>query len=209
MPDILILKKYQTIECVCQLRCSFAKCQCHQCKSLKKTCVKAPTVKDIMYLFGERLEVTPCFSDHLERLGLQPGQFQNRLNLWQLRTTIVEALQKDLGPQSPFLLQWLRRWDEMNQDGSLTMDGSAEHMQLLFRHLLATGMGGHYFSFCQNRANEQRRYWHCVQCPEPGCRTQELGHCDQCKGCRRYGAGECEFCISDESDYDSIEGIPE
>jgi hypothetical protein len=163
-------------------------------------CIKAPTFNDIIFVFGERLEVTPCFSDYLERLGIKPGGFEDHLNPWELRTKIVDALRKDSGQQSPFLLEWLGRWDRMNTDGSLTLDLSAEHMQKLFRHLLAAGMGGHYFSFCKNSVIEQRRYWHCSRCAEPGCRTQDLGHCDRCNACRRYGAGECEVCISDESD---------
>lgn len=163
-------------------------------------CIKAPTLNDIIFVFGEALEVTPCFSDYLERLGIKPGGFEDHLNPWELRTKIVDALRKDSGQQSPFLLEWLGRWDRMNTDGTLTLDLSAEHMQKLFRHLLAAGMGGHYFSFCKNSVIEQRRYWHCSRCAEPGCRAQDLGHCDRCNTCRRYGAGECEVCISDESD---------
>ena len=154
----------------------------------------------MMFVFGEHLEVTSCFSDYLDKLGVKPGQFEAKLNLWELRTTIVEALTKDYVQHSPFLLDWLGKWEKMNLDGSLTLDASAEHMQKLFRHLLAAGTGGHYFSFCRNGVVEQRRYWHCVQCDEPGCRTREFGHCDRCDGCRRFFNGECESCISDESD---------
>ena len=154
----------------------------------------------MMFLFGERLEVTPCFSDYLDKLGIQPGRFEDRLNPWELRTTIVEALIKDTRQHSPFLLEWLGRWDKMNSDTSLTLESSAEHMQKLFRHLLASGMGGHYFSFCKNGVVEQRRYWHCSQCTTPGCRTRDQGHCDRCEGCGRFFSGECETCISDESD---------
>jgi len=153
-----------------------------------------------MFVFGERLEVTSCFSDYLDQLGVKPGKFESKLNLWELRTTIVEALTKDYVQHSPFLLDWLGKWEKMNWDGSLTLDASAEHMQKLFRHLLAAGTGGHYFSFCRNGVVEQRRYWHCVQCDEPGCRTREFGHCDRCDGCKRFFNGECEACISDDSD---------
>ena len=102
--------------------------------------------------------------------------------------------------RSPFLLDWLGKWDQMNWDGSLTLELSAQHMQRLFRHLLAAGMGGHYFSFCKNEIVEHRRYWHCSQCSEPGCRNRELGHCDRCDMCRRVFSGDCETCISDDSD---------
>lgn len=163
-------------------------------------CPKAPTLNDIMFVFGERLEVTPCFANYLEKLGIKPGKFEDHLNLWELRATIVEALRKGSRPQSPFLLDWLGRWDKMNSDGSLTLELSAEHMQRLFRHLLASGMGGHYFSFCKNGVVEHRKYWHCLQCAEPGCRNKELNHCDRCVGCTRAFCGECETCISDDSD---------
>jgi hypothetical protein len=153
-----------------------------------------------MYLFGEHLEINPCFADYLDKAGIKPGGFEGHLNLWELRTTIVEALMKDTRQRSPFLLDWLGRWQKMNTDGSLTLELSAEHMQKLFRHLLASGMGGHFFSFCQNGVVEERRNWHCQQCAEPGCRKKELGHCDRCEGCRRFFGGECETCISDESD---------
>jgi hypothetical protein len=154
----------------------------------------------MMYVFGEHLEVTPCFSDYLEKLGVKPGKFEYDLNLWELRTTIVEAMMSDTRQRSPFLLDWLGKWDKMNSDGSLTLELSAEHMQRLFRHLLAAGMGGHYFSFCHNGVAEQRRYWHCLQCSGSGCRNRELGHCDRCETCRRFFSGECETCISDDSD---------
>lgn len=154
----------------------------------------------MVFLFGERLELTSCFADYLEKLGIKPGRFEDYLNVWELRTTIVEALTKDSRQQSPFLLEWLGRWEKMNSDGSLTLELSAEHMQKLFRHLLASGHGGHYFSFCRNGIVEQRRYWHCLHCAHPGCRTRELDHCDRCDGCRRFFSGECETCISDESD---------
>jgi hypothetical protein len=154
----------------------------------------------MMYVFGERLEVTSCFADYLEELGIKPGKFEDQLNLWELRTTIVEALMKDPRQHSPFLLDWLGRWEKMNSDASLTLEMSAEHMQRLFRHLLASGMGGHYFSFCKKSVVEQRKYWHCLECAEPGCRTRELGHCERCEGCRRFFSGECETCISDDSD---------
>lgn len=154
----------------------------------------------MLYVFGENLEVTTCFADYLEKLRMKPGKFEEKLNLWELRTTIVEALQKDSRQQSPFLLDWLGRWQKMNSDGSLTLELSAEHMQKLFRHLLASGMGGHYFSFCKDEVVEQRRYWHCLDCETPGCRTRDLGHCDRCGVCRRFFSGECEACISDDSD---------
>jgi hypothetical protein len=157
-------------------------------------------MNDMMYVFGEHLEVTACFSDYLEKLGMKPGTFESRLNLWELRTTIVEAMMSDTRQHSPFLLDWLGKWDKMNSDGSLTLELSAEHMQKLFRHLLAAGMGGHYFSFCHNGVVEQRRYWHCLQCSGSGCRNRELGHCDRCDICRRFFSGECETCISDDSD---------
>jgi hypothetical protein len=97
------------VECLCQKKCSFAKCLCYWCKSSK--------------------------------LGITSGKFEDKLNLWELRTTIVEALMKDTRLQSPFLLDWLGRWQAMNKDGSLTLEGSAHHMQRLFRHLLAAGTG--------------------------------------------------------------------
>jgi hypothetical protein len=154
----------------------------------------------MMYLFGEQLEITSCFADYLDNLGITPGKFEDRLNLWELRTTIVEALRKDSRQHSPFLLSWLGRWDKMNSDESLTLELSADHMQKLFRHLLASGTGGHYFSFCKSAVVEQRKYWHCLQCPEHGCRKREVGHCDRCNACGRFFSGECEACISDDSD---------
>jgi hypothetical protein len=154
----------------------------------------------MMYVFGERLEITSCFADYLHKLGIKPGNFEDKLNLWELRTTIVEALMKDSRLQNIFLLDWLGCWQKMNTDGSLTLDGSAEHMQKLFRYLLVSGMGGYYFSFCKNIVVEQRRYWHCLQCEDSGCRNREMGHCGRCKGCKRFFNGECETCISDDSD---------
>jgi hypothetical protein len=154
----------------------------------------------MMYVFEERLEITPCFADHLEKQVIKPGKFEEKLNLWDLRTTIVESLMNDTRQQSPFILDWLGRWQKMNTDGSLTLELSAEHMLRLFRHLLAAGIGGHYFSFCKSAVVEKRRHWHCLQCSEPGCRTRDIGHCDRCNGCRRFASGECETCISDESD---------
>ena len=167
---------------------------------MKRTCEKAPTVNDMMYVFGEHLEVTSCFADYLSKLGITRGKFEDKLNLWELRTTIVEALMKDTRLQSPFLLDWLGRWNTMNKDGSLTLERSAYHMQKLFRHLLAAGTGGHYFSFCKSGVVEPRRFWHCLECEEPGCRSRDLGHCERCNGCRRFFSGECETCISDDSD---------
>jgi hypothetical protein len=153
-----------------------------------------------MYVFGERLELCACFADYLEKQGIRPGHFESDLNLWELRTIIVEALMKDTRQRSHFLLDWLGRWHKMNSDRSLTLEWSAEHMQKLFRHLLAPGMGGHYFSFCKTGIVEQWKHWHCLQCSEPGCRNRDLGHCERCDGCRRFFSGECETCISDESD---------
>ena len=154
----------------------------------------------MLYVFGEQLEVTSCFAEYLSKLGLKPGKFEDKLNLWELRTTIVESLMKDSRPMSMFIRDWLGRWKKMNTDRSLTLDGSAEHMQNLFRYLLAAGVSGHYFSFCKNEVVEQRRFWHCLQCAQPGCRKRELGHCERCDGCRRFFGGECESCISDDSD---------
>jgi len=188
------------VECICRDHCSFAKCACCYCKEIKQICERAPTQNDMLYLFGEQLEVTTCFAGYLQTLGVKPGRFEDQLNLWELRTTIVEALEKDSRQHSVFLLDWLGRWQKMNTDGSLTLELSAEHMQKLFRHLLAAGKGGHFFSFCNNAVVEQRRYWHCLECESPGCRNRELGHCDRCGACRRFFSGECESCISDDSD---------
>lgn len=188
------------MECQCQRQCSFATCLCYWCKNLKRTCTKAPTANDMMYLFGEHLQVTTCFADYLCKLGIRPGKFEDNLNLWELRTTIVESLTKDTRLHSPFLREWLARWQAMNRDGSLTLEGSAHHMQKLFRHLLSSGSGGHYYSFCRNAVVEQRKSWHCLKCEEPGCRSRDLGHCERCNECRRFFSGECESCVSDESD---------